>query len=156
MLFELSRNHCVRVAFPCSGPRQRICRTFGVVVAVMLGVHKTKQQNKDQKHAHIQDFGQGGPAEFWPQGGALSPKYAQNRGFSLKIAWKLHDFEEILGASWVRHCKSTICQVIWKTWCALLGTNVILPPVACERDMTCEVRHYEVRTAVLDVTRPKH
>ncbi len=30
--------------------------------------------------------------------GALSPKFAQNRGFPLKIAWRLHDFEKILGA----------------------------------------------------------
>ncbi len=45
----------------------------------------------------IQDFGQGGPAEFWPQGG-LSPKFAQNRVFSLETASKLHDFEEIFGA----------------------------------------------------------
>ena len=29
---------------------------------------------------------------------SLSPKFAHNRGVSLKIAWKLHDFEEILGA----------------------------------------------------------
>ena len=52
--------------------------------------------------ARIQDFRQGGPAEFWPQGGALSPNFAQNRGFSLKNAWKLHDFEEILGARGAR------------------------------------------------------
>ncbi len=39
-------------------------------------------------------FGSGGPAEFWPQGGALSTKFAQNRGFSWTIAWKLHDFEK--------------------------------------------------------------
>ncbi len=32
-----------------------------------------------------------------PEGG-LSPKFAQNRGFFLKIAWKLNDFEKILGA----------------------------------------------------------
>ncbi len=42
-------------------------------------------------------FGQGGPAEFWPKGGALSQKCSQNRGFSLKIAWKLHDFKQIWG-----------------------------------------------------------
>ena len=47
--------------------------------------------------ARIQDFGQGGQWSFDPKGG-LSPKFAQNRGFPLKIAWKLHDFEEILGA----------------------------------------------------------
>ena len=58
----------------------------------------------------IQDFGQGGPAEFWPQGG-----WAQNLlkigGFPLKIAWKLYDFEQILmgkggarpqGPPWIR------------------------------------------------------
>ncbi len=37
----------------------------------------------------------GGPVEFWPQG-ALSPKFAQNRGFALKIAYKWHDFEFFL------------------------------------------------------------
>ncbi len=35
----------------------------------------------------------------WPQGGALSPQFARNRVFSLEIAWKLYDFEEILGAT---------------------------------------------------------
>ena len=45
-------------------------------------------------------FWSGRPAEFWPQkgGGGLSPKFAQNKGCSPKIAWKLHDFEQILGA----------------------------------------------------------
>ena len=57
---------------------------------------------------------------FWSRGsrgvltprGALSPKFAQHRWFSLHIAWKLHDFEEILGARgsgppgppWIRCC----------------------------------------------------
>ena len=48
--------------------------------------------------AQIQDFAQGGAVEVGPPLGALNPKFAQNRGFSLKIAWKLHDFEEIMGA----------------------------------------------------------
>ena len=43
----------------------------------------------------IQDFGQGLAAEFCPQGGLRS--FAQKRGFSFKIAWKMHDFEKILG-----------------------------------------------------------
>ncbi len=30
------------------------------------------------------------------RGGGLSPKFAQIRGFSLKIAWKLHDFDNNL------------------------------------------------------------
>ena len=34
--------------------------------------------------AQIQDFGQGGPAEFAPQGGAWA-QVAQNRGFPLKL-----------------------------------------------------------------------
>ena len=51
------------------------------------------------KQWRIQDFGQGGPAEFWPQGGPEPKMYRKNRGVSLKIAWKLHDFEKkILGA----------------------------------------------------------
>ncbi len=33
-----------------------------------------------------------------PRGAALSPKFAQNRGFPLKIARKLHDLKKILGA----------------------------------------------------------
>ena len=41
-------------------------------------------------------FWSGGPVEFWPQGGALSPKFAQ-QGFSFKIVWNLHDFEKKLG-----------------------------------------------------------
>ena len=48
--------------------------------------------------ARIQDFGEGGQQSFDPKGGDLSPNLAQNRGFPLKIACKLHDFEEILGA----------------------------------------------------------
>ncbi len=43
-------------------------------------------------------FWSGGQWSFDPREGALSPKFAQNRGFPLKIAWKLHGFEEILGA----------------------------------------------------------
>ncbi len=57
--------------------------------------HRT---NSQLSQARIQDCVQGFQAEFWPQGGALSPKLAQNRGFSLKIAWNLHDFEQNLGA----------------------------------------------------------
>ena len=39
-----------------------------------------------KSQARIQDFGQGGQWSFDPKGwGALSPKFAQNRGFSLKI-----------------------------------------------------------------------
>ncbi len=34
--------------------------------------------------------------------GALSTKFSQNRVFFLKIAWKLHDFEKILGTKWAR------------------------------------------------------
>ncbi len=65
--------------------------------------------------ARIQAFGQGGPVEFWPQG-ALSPKFAQNRAFSLKITWKLHDFEEILGERglgphWIRTATCHSCRV---------------------------------------------
>ena len=46
----------------------------------------------------IQDFGQGAQWSFDPKGvGALSPKFAQNRGFPLKLP-ELPDFEEILGA----------------------------------------------------------
>ena len=40
----------------------------------------------------------GGPSGVLTPRGAQSPKFAQNRGSSLKIAWKLHDFEQILGA----------------------------------------------------------
>ncbi len=39
-----------------------------------------------------------GPSRVFTPGGALSPTFAQNRGFPLKIAWKLHDFGKILRA----------------------------------------------------------
>ena len=49
--------------------------------------------------ARIQDFGQRGPSGvLTPRGEGPEPIFAQNWGFSLKIAHKLHDFEEILGA----------------------------------------------------------
>ncbi len=51
---------------------------------------------KESVQGRIQDF-VGGPAEFWPQRGALSPNFAQMGFFSLN--WKLHDFEKILGAN---------------------------------------------------------
>ena len=41
------------------------------------------------------------PARILVRGG-LSPKFAQNRGFSLTFAWKLHDFEKIMGARGAR------------------------------------------------------
>ena len=43
----------------------------------------------------------GGPTEFGPQRVALSLRFAQNRGLSLKIAQNLYDFVEIMGASGV-------------------------------------------------------
>ncbi len=39
--------------------------------------------------ARIQDFGQGGPAEFWPQWGAWAQNFLKIGFFSLSIAWKL-------------------------------------------------------------------
>ncbi len=48
----------------------------------------------DKPQARIQDFGQGGQRSFDTKG-ALSKKFAQNRGFSLKIAWKLHDLKNL-------------------------------------------------------------
>ncbi len=41
-------------------------------------------------------FWSGGPSGVLSAegGGGLSPKFAQNRGFSLKIMWKLYDFEQ--------------------------------------------------------------
>ncbi len=60
-----------------------------------------------------------GPAEIWPQMEALRPTFAQNRGFSLKIAWKLHDLKKILGATlgglgphWIRCCIPTYFAVV--------------------------------------------
>ncbi len=41
----------------------------------------------------IQDFGQGAQWSFDPRGGALSLIFSPNRGFPLKIDWKLHDSE---------------------------------------------------------------
>ena len=54
--------------------------------------------------ARMQDFGQDGPAEFWPKkGAALSPKFAQNRDFPLKIACR------ILKKSWGQGGPSPYC-----------------------------------------------
>ncbi len=39
----------------------------------------------------------GAQRSFDPRGWALTPKFAHNRGFPLKISWKLHDFEINLG-----------------------------------------------------------
>ena len=41
-------------------------------------------------------FWSGGVSVVLSPRGTLSPKFAQNGGFLLKIAWKLHDFEELL------------------------------------------------------------
>ncbi len=59
--------------------------------------------------ARNHDFGRRGAISFDPRE-ALSLKFAQNGGFPLKIPWKLHDFEEILGARgaqapWIRCCR---------------------------------------------------
>ncbi len=40
-----------------------------------------------------QDFGQGVPAEFWPQG-AWTQNFLKNVFYSLNIAWKLYDYEK--------------------------------------------------------------
>ena len=52
--------------------------------------------NGSCRQGRIQDFGLGCQQGFEP-GRGLSPTCAQNRGFSLKIASKLHNFEKILG-----------------------------------------------------------
>ena len=44
----------------------------------------------DLNQAQIQDFGRGGGQWSFDHRGA---KFAQNRGFSLAMAWNLHDFE---------------------------------------------------------------
>ena len=43
-------------------------------------------------------FGSGGPAEFWPQGVPWAQNLLKIGVFSLRIAWKLHDFDLMLGA----------------------------------------------------------
>ena len=52
----------------------------------------------ERKHITGADpaFWSGGPSGVWTPRGSLSPKFAQNRAFPLKIAWKLHYFEDIL------------------------------------------------------------
>ncbi len=45
----------------------------------------TSTNGTPRTQGRIQDFGQGGPAEFLPKGGGLSPKFAQNRVFPLKL-----------------------------------------------------------------------
>ncbi len=70
-----------------------------------------------QMQARIQDFGQGDQQSFYPKGGPRL-KFALNRGFSLKITWKLHDFKKILGATgawpsgpsaWIRYWNGWKC-----------------------------------------------
>ena len=77
----------------------------------------------------IQDFGQGASGVLTPRG-ALSPKFAQNRGFALKIAWKLHDFGKILGARgtgppapWI--CQKTTYEGQINIWCCRPGWKTL-------------------------------
>ncbi len=62
----------------------------------------TKRLSKEiqmdgEKQARIQDFGQGGPSGVLTPLGGPWAQYFLKTGVFLKIAWKLHDFEEILG-----------------------------------------------------------
>ncbi len=76
-------------------------------------------------HGRIQDFCQGGQAEFWPcRVLALSPKFAQNRGFSLKIASKLWFFSFLGGKG------AQAPRVPWIHWCH--------PLEATGRDVLCQ------------------
>ena len=54
-----------------------------------------------ESHVHTgadPGFWLGGASRILTRRGGPEPKICSNRGFSFKIPWKLHDFEEILGA----------------------------------------------------------
>ena len=69
----------------------------------------------------IQDFGQGASRVVTPEG-AVSPKFAQNGGFSRNIAWKQHDCEQILGArgAWAPRAP-------WIRWCTVRFIRLCIP-----------------------------
>ncbi len=55
----------------------------------------------------------GSPVEFWPQGGALSPQFAQNKGFPLKLPENCMILKksgargaQAPRAPWIRHCNT--------------------------------------------------
>ncbi len=55
------------------------------------------RRERNTIQGRVQDFGQGSQRSF-VLGGPWAPKFAQTRGFLLKFACKLHDFEKIFGA----------------------------------------------------------
>ncbi len=73
----------------------------------------------------------GGPSRvLTPMEGGLSLKFAQNTGFFLKIPWKLHDFEEILGAMPPGSASAFIYNIFSQVWTHLTNL-VVLPLVLC-------------------------
>ena len=65
-------------------------------------------------------------AEFWPQSGALSAKFAHNRGFSLKIVWKLHDFSSSWGqGAWDPRPGSACGHTVIPLW-VITGTSMVI------------------------------
>ncbi len=73
-----------------------------------------------------------GQQSFDPRGGA-EPKICSKLGFPLKIAWKLHDCEKILGAQgagplrppWIRLWNILSCA--WSDFHSLEGNQVLFP-----------------------------
>ncbi len=109
-----SRDRCRRLSEECHDQKSSLWRCRLVTLWHNIPVVMSSGCSWGTQ-ARTQDFGQEGPTEFWFQGGTLTSKFAQDRGFPLKIAWKLHDFEEILGARgawaprapWIRY---------WRQW----------------------------------------
>ncbi len=102
LLVQPSSATCVTTALPlCQiAPPERLQQPENrekQLAYLYKRVHsKCAGENNHHSWGRIQDFGQGALRSFDPRGG-LSPKFAQHGVFSIKIAWKLHDFEKILG-----------------------------------------------------------
>ncbi len=60
--------------------------------------HHIQHDSPCPDHRGIQDFGQRGQRSFDSKGGALSPKFAQNWGFPVKLP------ENCLGLPWIYWC----------------------------------------------------
>ncbi len=111
--------------FPGSARRQRSTWHLWPIKSVLI-VTQTPVSGG------IQNFGWGGSAVLNPRG-TLSPNFAQNRGFSPKIAWKLHDLKKSWGARRARaprpldpplSLNRDLRSVLAHTW---IGACVVLP-----------------------------
>ncbi len=83
-------------------------------------------------------FWSGEPSRVLTPRGALSPTFAKIRGFSLKIGWKLHDFEDIwgqqggpgpLGPPWIRYWIRNPGKLVMGRTEAIVRSPSLLPGV---------------------------